>query len=102
MGLSDAKISENMEWLRKDAAMKWELDQIAQMGPNWREHADAMQQAATGQAPAGEQFSAAGGSSGLDQSSTSGPIPEFGGAPTPDETPAETPTETPTETPQQT
>jgi hypothetical protein len=63
---NDARISENMEWLRKDAALKWELDQIAQTGPNWRDHIQAAEEAAAGgmeTAPTG-----AGG----------GPLPEFG------------------------
>jgi hypothetical protein len=47
LGLSDAKISENMEWLRKDAALQWELAQISQTGPNWREHLEAAQAAAS-------------------------------------------------------
>ena len=43
---NDSRIGENMEWLRKDAALKWELDQIAQTGPNWREHIQAAEEAA--------------------------------------------------------
>jgi len=46
LDLTDSKISENMEWLRKDAALKWELDQIAQTGPNWREHLEAAENVA--------------------------------------------------------
>lgn len=42
LGLTDEKISENMEWLRKDASLQWELQQINQFGPNWREHLEAM------------------------------------------------------------
>lgn len=66
LGLTDAKISENMEWLRKDAALKWELEQIAQTGPNWREHLQAAEEAAKveGTTPTGEGGAA--------------PIPEFG------------------------
>jgi hypothetical protein len=98
MGLSDSKISENMEWLRKDAALKWELDQIAQLGPNWREHAEAMQAGAD--AASGQPFSAAGGGgAGTEASSISGGVPEFGGGATPTATQSETPEapETPTE-----
>lgn len=67
LGMSDASISENMEWKRKDAALKWELDQIAGAGPNWREQQEAASAAAT-EAGVG----AAGGEE------TSAPIPEFG------------------------
>jgi hypothetical protein len=70
LGLNDAKISENMEWLRKDAALTWELAQIQQTGPNWREHIEAAE-AASGASPQGG--SALGGGGG------SAEIPEFGG-----------------------
>jgi hypothetical protein len=72
---NDARISENMEWLRKDAALKWELDQIAQTGPNWREHIQAAEQAASA---AGGGFENAGaGGAGLGGTES---VPEFGGA----------------------
>jgi len=48
LGLTDDKISENMAWLRKDAALQWELMQIGQMGPNWRDHLEAMADAQEG------------------------------------------------------
>ena len=67
---NDSRISENMEWLRKDAALKWELEQISTTGPNWREHIaaaeEAAQSAGAGTSPLG------GGGGGLE-------IPEFGG-----------------------
>jgi hypothetical protein len=78
---NDSKISENMEWLRKDAALKWELEQISTTGPNWREHIQAAEEAAT-----------AGGDMGPSAAGTStSEIPEFGGGA--DET-AESPVET--------
>ena len=107
---SDARISENMEWLRKDAALEWELGQIKGNGPNWREHIEAAEVSAEGIESGG-----GGGGGGTSPSS----IPEFGGtapvaspetsppeggaavppeggaAPT---TPGASPTETPTET----
>lgn len=101
---SDAKISENMEWMRKEAAFKWELGQIANGGPNWREQIEAAQQAAAG---GGEETGLGGGGGELGGELGGESIPEFGGGgapnsapetPTPPETPApETPTpETPT------
>jgi hypothetical protein len=68
LNLSDGKISENMEWLRKDAALKWELEQIATTGPNWRDHIQAAEDASKA---AAESTSSTG-------TSTS-EIPEFGG-----------------------
>ena len=82
LGMSDEAISENMEWKRKDSALKWELDQISGAGPNWREQQEAVSTAATEAGMGGEEASA--------------PIPEFGGGPSP-ETETPTPeTETPT------
>jgi len=84
---SDAKISENMEWQRKEASFKWELGQIANAGPNWREQLEAAQAAAmsggeAGGTPGGE--TGLGGGGGTSTSS----IPEFGGtAATPEATP---------------
>jgi hypothetical protein len=66
---NDSRISENMEWLRKDAALKWELDQIAQTGPNWREHIQAAEQAAAGATEA---------QSGGGAVNTASAIPDFG------------------------
>jgi hypothetical protein len=60
---NDARISENMEWLRKDAALSWELEQIKQTGPNWREHIQAAEQAAAGAGGMGGP--AAGGGSAI-------------------------------------
>lgn len=98
LGLSDEKISENMEWKRKDEALKWELAQIQQFGPNWREHMEAMSEA--GQQLAGGQEQSGMGGGGLAPLGTEtgqtnpSQIPEFGGE-------AETPAETPQpETPQ--
>jgi hypothetical protein len=69
---SDAKIGENMEWKRKDAALKWELNQIEGSGPNWREHLEAAENAAM---EAGSGGGGIGGGGGISPSS----IPEFGG-----------------------
>jgi len=106
LGLSDDKISENMEWKRKDEALKWELAQIQQFGPNWREHMEAMSEA--GQELTGGQESSGlggGGGGGLtplgSETSQTNPaqIPAFGGE---SETPTETPqAEAPTNQPAQ-
>ena len=61
---SDTEIKANREFLRKDKELEWELAQITNGGPNWR---DDLEQAA---APGGEV--AAGGEAG-------GIPPEFGG-----------------------
>jgi len=61
---SDTEIKANREFLRKDKELEWELAQITNGGPNWR---DDLEQAA---APGGEV--AAGGEAG-------GMPPEFGG-----------------------
>jgi hypothetical protein len=57
--------------LRKDAALKWEIQQIEQTGPNWREHIEAAEQAA-GASPEGASPLGGGGGGGA-------AIPDFGG-----------------------
>jgi len=36
LGLTDVQMAENREWLRKDAALSWEVQQIVSSGPNFR------------------------------------------------------------------
>lgn len=100
LNLNDAKISENMEWLRKDAALKWELDQIASMGPNWREIQDATNQA-TAEADVTAGGAGAGGAGGAGGSALGGSetIPEFGNTGAAAAEVAQSPEETP-ETPE--
>jgi len=76
-------MTENREWLRKDAALKWELGQIEASGPNFREQLASQQgggEAALddggGEAPAPDL-----GGGGAPESSD---IPEFGGGEAPD------------------
>jgi len=69
---TDAQISENMAWLRKDAALRWELAQIEAAGPNWREQQAALAQAAAGQGGAAPGGMGGGGGGG------GGEFPEFG------------------------
>ena len=76
LDMSADEMKENREWLRRDAAIAWELAKITEMGPNFREQLQA-QQAATsaGEAPA---LGGGGGGGGGGESA----IPEFGeGAP---------------------
>jgi hypothetical protein len=74
--LSDDVMKENREWLKRDAALQWELAQIQNMGPNWREQLAA----AAGTTPEeGAGVAAASGGGGGGGSSTS-EIPEFGGS----------------------
>ena len=71
---SDVEIKQNREWLKKDAALQFEISQIASAGPNWR---DAM----TGEAdPVGGEMPGGGmaGGSALPAGDPGAP-PEFGG-----------------------
>jgi hypothetical protein len=100
LGLSDEKISENMEWKRKDEALKWELAQIQQFGPNWREHMEAMSEAGQELSGGSQESPISGGGGGLGSESglmgtNPEEVPAFGG-----ESGATPPTETPTETPE--
>jgi hypothetical protein len=73
---TDSQISENMAWLRKDAALRWELAQIEAAGPNWREQQAAMAQAAAGGGMGGGMGAAPAGGMGGGTSE----FPEFGAA----------------------
>lgn len=88
---------ENREWLRKDAALAWELAKITELGPNFREQLEAA--AGGGEAGGGDMggggpaLPAAGGGEGGES------IPSFGGGEVPGgETPetGETPGTEPT------
>ena len=46
MKWSDEEIKANREFLRKDKELNWELAQIENGGPNWREQMDAANDAA--------------------------------------------------------
>lgn len=70
---TDELMRENREWLKKDSALLWELTQIQNGGPNWREQLAA----ATGEAPAGGMPEMGGGGGG---SAGGSEIPEFGGS----------------------
>lgn len=39
LGYSDDQVRTNREWMRKDAAFMWEVEQIKSFGPNWKEAA---------------------------------------------------------------
>jgi len=85
LGLSDSEIKANREWLRKDAAFKWEIDQIGQGGPNWRE--------AASEGSAGGSESNGGGGSGSKIPPAFGPGPKGGSTSIEGETPEGEPPE---------
>jgi hypothetical protein len=76
--MSADEMKENRDWLRVDAALKWELSQIEQMGPDFRKQI-AAQQAGSG----GGDESSAGGAPDLGGGGGGAPgaeaIPDFGG-----------------------
>ena len=85
---SDIDIKANREFLRKDKELKWELMQIEQMGPNWKE----MVAAQAGAAGAPPEAGGGGGGGGMPPAFTGGPAgpepggpEEAGGAPPPEE-----------------
>ena len=71
LGLSDELMKENRDWLKKDSALEWELSQIKQMGPNFRE----ILQAQVGGAEGGAGVDLMGGGAGP----TGGALPPMGG-----------------------
>ena len=42
LGLTDDQMAENREWLRKDAALSWEIQNIVSTGPDFRKQMSAM------------------------------------------------------------
>jgi hypothetical protein len=91
LGMTDDLMKENRAWLEKDAALRWELDQIAGQGPNWREKM-AIEAGVT----PGEGFapSETGGGENLGGGGSE-EIPSFGGSAPAAETPTETETPAP-------
>jgi len=91
LGLSDELMRENRDWLKKDSAFKWELAQIEQSGPNFRE----VLQAQAGNTLGGELGTGGGG--GVAPTGEALPpvpgegegIPAFGGSAPVGETPPE-------------
>lgn len=82
---SDEMMKENREWIRKDAGLRWEIAQIENSGPNFRE---VLQQQLGAAPEGGAEISTAGGGGGAAGGSE---IPEFGGtAPAPETGGAET------------
>jgi len=71
LGWKDRDILANREFLRKDAELQWELQQIAAAGPAWKEQALAGELAEGGEAAVGGEGGGVGGAEGA--------IPEFGG-----------------------
>lgn len=80
LGWTDTQLSENREWLRKDAEFTWEMNQIAISGPDFYNNQDSMAQAA---ADIGGGAGGGGGSSAFVPEIP----PEFG--PAPEASPAE-------------
>jgi hypothetical protein len=81
-------MKENREWLRKDAALKWELAKIDEMGPNFREIIASQATSAVGGGESGGDLTSGDGGGGGALGSQE--IPEFGGGgeAAPTETPA--------------
>jgi hypothetical protein len=85
LGWSDIDIKANREFLRKDKEFEWELNNITQAGPNWRDQLQTMNQ--QNQSAVGSEV----GGAGVQQAPAGAP-PEFGGGPAEvgGEAPAET------------
>lgn len=81
LGWKDKDILANREFLRKDAEMQWELQQIATLGPGWREQVLAADLGADAGAGAGMESGGIGGPPMGGGGSPSGGIPDFSGGP---------------------
>jgi Bacteriophage T4-like portal protein (Gp20) len=82
LNMTAEHMEENRQWLRKDAALEWELGQIKSNGPNFREQVALQQggaaapEAGGGEAGGGLIGGGGGGGGGAE-------IPEFGGGAAP-------------------
>jgi len=100
LGMTSELMKENREWLRIDAALKWELGQIESSGPDFRAQVAAQATPSGGEMEGGSDMSGGGGGmpaleAGGGEAPGAEAIPDFGAGSTPEapETPAaETPT----------
>lgn len=87
LDMSADEMKENREWLRKDAALTWELGKITEMGPNFREQLALATGVEAGEAGGeGMMGAGAGGGGGAPGGEA---IPEFGEAGAAPEAPPE-------------
>ena len=77
LDMSAETMKENREWLRRDAALTWEIAKITEMGPNFREQ---LQAAIGGEAGGGEAGGMLGDGGGGGAAPGGEAIPEFGSA----------------------
>lgn len=103
LGLDEYAMAENREWLRKDASLSWEIQQIVANGPNFREKLQAEAEMGLGDELQG--LSGGGGGSALPADSgdqfTPDVPPEFGPGPEVPAGEAPPPTTAASEAPQQ-
>jgi hypothetical protein len=79
LDMSAETMKENREWLRRDAALTWEIAKITEMGPNFREQLALATGASTEGGEAGGMMGAGGGGGG-GAAPGGEAIPEFGAA----------------------
>lgn len=80
LDMSADMMKENREWLRKDAALTWELGKITEMGPNFREQMAQQLGAEAGGGAEAEGMMGAGVGGGGGAAPGGEAIPEFGEA----------------------
>ena len=98
LDMASEQMKENREWLRKDAALAWELSKITEMGPNFREQLALAAGTEVSGAAGGAESELMGGGGG----GGGGAIPEFGSSTSTEVAPPEEPTATSPETPETT
>ena len=81
LGWTDIEVKANREFLRKDKELRWELTQIEQFGPNWKEMAAQQAEAAAGGETGAPPAGGGGGGGGMPPAFTGGPAGPEGAAP---------------------
>lgn len=79
LDMASEQMKENREWLRKDAALAWELSKITEMGPNFREQLALAAGTEVSGAAGGAESELMGGGGGGGGGAGAESIPEFGG-----------------------
>jgi len=80
LGWTDIEVKANREFLRKDKELRWELTQIEQFGPNWKEMAAQQAEAAAGGETGAPPAGGGGGGGGMPPAFTGGPAGAEAGA----------------------
>ena len=85
LGMSEEQMKENREWMRRDAALTWETEQIKSSGPQFRQQAAGAAGGGDSGAGGGDPGAGGGGGGGSDGGGIGSEMPSAGPESTPPE-----------------